>query len=206
MAYQTVWYLTGLPKNLIDTISEELFSDFEDQMQQSFLYGGSVDLKKRNSQNAWIPSGHWVTGFLCNYVNLANRSNFLYDIDCIDMNSLQYTKYTEGQFYNWHNDAGLLNLYKPDAEDTSGEKYINDKIQTEYETVRKLSIVMQLSDAEDYEGGNLQLMDENGKTYFAPRKKGSVIIFDSRTQHRVLKVTSGIRRSIVGWVVGPRWK
>lgn len=206
MAYQTVWYLTGLPKNLIDTISEELFSDFEDQMQQSFLYGGSVDLKKRNSQNAWIPSGHWVTGFLWNYVNLANRSNFLYDIDCIDMNSLQYTKYTEGQFYNWHNDAGLLNLYKPDAEDTSGEKYINDKIQTEYETVRKLSIVMQLSDAEDYEGGNLQLMDENGKTYFAPRKKGSVIIFDSRTQHRVLKVTSGIRRSIVGWVVGPRWK
>lgn len=206
MAYQTVWYLTGLPKNLIDTISEELFSDFEDQMQQSFLYGGSVDLKKRNSQNAWIPSGHWVTGFLWNYVNLANRSNFLYDIDCIDMNSLQYTKYTEGQFYNWHNDAGLLNLYHPDAEDTSGEKYINDKIQTEYETVRKLSIVMQLSDAEDYEGGNLQLMDENGKTYFAPRKKGSVIIFDSRTQHRVLKVTSGIRRSIVGWVVGPRWK
>jgi len=65
---------------------------------------------------------------------------------------------------------------------------------------------MQLSDPEDYEGGNLQLMDENGKTYFAPRTRGTIIIFDSRTQHRVLKVTSGVRRSIVAWVVGPRWK
>ena len=33
-----------------------------------------------------------------------------------------------------------------------------------------------------------------------------MILFDSRTKHRVLKVTKGTRRSIVGWVVGPRWK
>jgi predicted 2-oxoglutarate/Fe(II)-dependent dioxygenase YbiX len=71
------------------------------------------------------------------------------------------------------------------------------------EQVRKLSFVMQLSDPDDYEGGNLQLLDEAGNSYIAPRKRGTVILFDSRTQHRVLKVTKGTRKSIVGWTVGP---
>ena len=38
--------------------------------------------------------------------------------------------------------------------------------------VRKLSFVLQLSDPDDYEGGNLQLLDdEGGLSYIAPRKK-----------------------------------
>jgi PKHD-type hydroxylase len=32
------------------------------------------------------------------------------------------------------------------------------------------------------------------------------MLFDSRTPHRVRKVRSGLRKSLVGWVVGPRWK
>ena len=48
--------------------------------------------------------------------------------------------------------------------------------------VRKLSFVLQLSNPDDYEGGNLQLMDEEGESYIAPRKQGTVILFDSRTQ------------------------
>ena len=51
-----------------------------------------------------------------------------------------------------------------------------------------------------------QLLDEAGNSYIVPRKKGCIVLFDSRTQHRVLKVTKGIRKSIVGWTVGPRWK
>ena len=70
----------------------------------------------------------------------------------------------------------------------------------------KLSFSLQLSDPDDYEGGNFQLIDESGKLYVAPRKRGTIILFDSRTQHRVLKVKKGRRKSIVGWVVGPRWK
>ena len=65
---------------------------------------------------------------------------------------------------------------------------------------------MQLSPPDDYEGGNVQLLADSGGSYIAPRKRGTVILFDSRTQHRVLKVTKGVRKSIVGWVVGPRWK
>ena len=80
--------------------------------------------------------------------------------------------------------------------------YLNK--QTEY--VRKLSFTLQLSDPDDYEGGNVELISEANQNYIAPRQRGAIILFDSRTQHRVNKVTKGTRRSIVGWVVGPRWK
>jgi len=49
-------------------------------------------------------------------------------------------------------------------------------------------------------------MAEDGKSYIAPRQRGTIILFDSRTQHRVQKVTSGVRKSLVGWTVGPRFR
>ena len=52
----------------------------------------------------------------------------------------------------------------------------------------------------------MQLLDEMGNSYFVPRKRGTIVLFDSRTMHRVLKVKKGVRKSIVGWTVGPRWK
>ena len=80
------------------------------------------------------------------------------------------------------------------------------KLNKNSELVRKLSFTLQLSDPNDYEGGNVQLLNDEGKKYIAPRQRGTIILFEPRTSHRVLKVTKGTRRSIVGWVVGPRWK
>ena len=121
---------------------------------------------------------------------------------------MQYTRYETGQFYNWHNDAGLATQYKPVSVGNrgNGQETAQDFVNENCEMVRKLSFAMQLSDPDDYEGGNVQLLDEAGNSYFAPRKRGSIMLFDSRTQHRVLKVTKGVRKSIVGWTVGPRWK
>ena len=73
------------------------------------------------------------------------------------------------------------------------------------ELVRKLSFSIQLSHPDDYEGGNVQLLDEAGNNYIAPRKRGTIVLFDSRTQQSS-KSYKGTRKSIVGWVVGPRWK
>ena len=145
-------------------------------------------------------------GFMWHYIERANRENFLYDLRCIDGESMQYTQYGPGQFYGWHNDSGLACHYKPESVGNRMEGRAQDFVNENTELVRKLSFVLQLSDPDDYEGGNLQLLDEGGKTYFAPRKRGCVILFDSRTQHRVLPVKSGLRKSIVGWTVGPRWK
>tara|TARA_B100000427_G_scaffold327140_1_gene337239 strand:- start:1693 stop:2319 length:627 start_codon:yes stop_codon:yes gene_type:complete len=208
MAYQSLWYFTDLPADVVDIIERDVSEKFDMNMGESRLDGNTVNKDKRNSYNAWIPTSHWVGGFLWHYVQRANRENFLYDLRCIDGESMQYTRYAEGQYYKWHNDSGLMGHYKPvskgDNKDT--DKRHQDFVNENTELVRKLSFSLQLSDPDDYEGGNVQLMAENGESYIAPRQRGCIILFDSRTQHRVLKVTKGTRKSIVGWVVGPRWK
>ena len=208
MAYQSIWYFTDLPADIVNIIERDVSEKFDMNMGESRLDGNTVNKDKRNSYNEWIPTNHWVGGFLWHYVQRANRENFLYDLRCIDAESMQYTRYAEGQYYHWHNDSGLASHYKPIS---NGDRKETDKQQQDFmnentELVRKLSFTLQLSDPDDYEGGNVQLLDERGENYIAPRQRGCIILFDSRTQHRVLKVTKGTRKSIVGWVVGPRWK
>ena len=209
MAYQSIWYMTDLPNKVIDIIEEDLEEKFDPQLQDSRVGDGNygaVDKDKRNAKNAWVPTTHWIAGFVWHYVQRANRENFLYDLTNIDGESLQYTVYGEGEYYGWHNDAGLTSYYKPSTVGNHGPEIANDFINQNCEKVRKLSFSLLLSDPDTYEGGNLQLLDETGKSYIAPRQRGTIILFDSRAQHRVQKVTSGVRKSLVGWVVGPRFR
>ena len=206
MAFQSVWYYTNLPGDIVDIIERDVADNFDESISDSKLHGDTLNKDKRNSKNAWIPTDHWVGGFLWHYVQRANRENFLYELTNIDNESMQYTHYGEGMFYGWHNDAGLTTQYKPTSFGNRSDGLAQDFLNIQVELVRKLSFSLQLSDPDDYEGGNVQLIDENGQHYVAPRKKGTIVLFDSRTQHRVLKVKKGLRKSIVGWVVGPRWK
>ena len=206
MAFQSVWYYSDIPEDIVSILEKDLKVNFDHQMDDSRLMGDALNKDKRNSQNTWVPSSHWLGGFMWHYIERANRENFLYDLRCIDGESMQYTQYGPGQFYGWHNDSGLTCHYKPVTVGNRMDGRAQDFVEENTELVRKLSFVLQLSDPDDYEGGNLQLLDESGKSYFAPRKRGCVILFDSRTQHRVLPVKSGLRKSIVGWTVGPRWK
>ena len=208
MAFQTMWYFTDLPGDVIDCIEKDLTNQFDQQLEESKLSGDVVDVERRSSTNAWVPTTHWVSGFVWHYISKANRENFLYDLTHVDGETMQYTRYKEGDYYKWHTDAGIGTSYKPQASDNYGNKDIEvqDFLTTSVENIRKLSFILQLSDAEDYEGGNVQFLDDNRKSFFAPRKKGTMVLFDSRTQHRVLKVTKGIRKSLVGWTSGPRWK
>lgn len=206
MAYQSVWYFTGIPDKIIDIIKEDVGGYFDSSLDESKLNKGELDTNRRKSKNAWIPSTHWVSGFLWHYIQKANRENFLYDLRNIDAETLQYTVYNEGDFYDWHNDAGIQNLYTPTSIGSKGVEMAQDFINQNCELVRKLSFSLQLSDPEDYDGGQVQLLDEEGKSYIIPKRKGTLVFFDSRTPHRVRKITRGSRKSIVGWVVGPRWK
>ena len=63
----------------------------------------------------------------------------------------------------------------------------------------------QLSDPDEYEGGDLQFM-LNQKIVNAPREKGTIIVFPSFMMHRVTPITKGIRKSIVGWIAGPPYR
>lgn len=205
MAFLSQWYITDLPKEII-TILEEDLKKFDPLAQESKIQGDTLDKVIRDSKNAWIPTSHWIGGFVWHYIQRANKENFLYDLTCIDGESMQYTQYGAGQFYDWHIDAGLDSAYKPQILTNSHTNMSQELATVNGEYVRKLSFTIQLSDPEDYTGGEVQFIDNAKNTFFAPKQRGTVILFDSRTQHRVRKVKSGLRKSLVGWVVGPRWR
>ena len=70
---------------------------------------------------------------------------------------------------------------------------------------RKLSVVVQLTDPSEYEGGELSLY--NGEEPEVVDKAiGNVCFFPSYTLHQVTPVTSGTRHSLVAWVTGPQFK
>ena len=71
--------------------------------------------------------------------------------------------------------------------------------------VRKLSFSVQLSDPDSYKGGDLLLKISNEPTS-VKRTRGAVIFFPSYILHEVTPVKQGVRKSLVGWVTGPRWK
>ena len=52
MAYQSVWYFTDLPKDIVDIIERDVSQRFDVQMQDSRLAGDELNKEKRNSQNA----------------------------------------------------------------------------------------------------------------------------------------------------------
>jgi hypothetical protein len=83
-------------------------------------------------------------------------------------------RYQPGGYYNFHTDCG-----------SAGHNY------------RTLSIILNLSKAEDYEGGELEF--KGGPTYSL--NQGDVVIFPSNFlyPHRITPITEGTRYSIVTW-------
>lgn len=205
MAFLAQWYHTNLPKTIVEILEKDI-QMFDSQTEESKIYGNMLYKDIRNSKHVAIPTSHWIGGFLWYYIQRANRENFLFDLTTIDGEGVQYTHYEEGQFYDWHVDAGIHSTYKPEKIVSSGNNISQDLVTVQGEYVRKLSFSLQLSDPEDYTGGEVQFMDNSRNSFFAPKQKGTIILFDSRTLHRVRKVKSGLRKSLVGWVVGPRWK
>ena len=111
--------------------------------------------------------------------------------------------YNPGQFYGWHVDCQANNMlaYGP----PNHMSYLNYPLK---EWTRKLSFTLQLSDEGDYTGGDVELAtnDDLSNPYVISKKRGSLIVFDSKIKHRVQPVKTGNRKVLVGWAVGPRWK
>jgi PKHD-type hydroxylase len=185
--YDMFWFQTMLPKDMVNLINRELY-DTIGISQNTMNYGiagGQLNTKLRESKIQFFPATTWVGGLCYYYVALANNQCFQYDIDFFQDHTIQFTSYEEGEFYSWHVDAD-----KPDPEGK----------------IRKLSFTMQLSDPSEYEGGEFQIMcSSSNELLVAPKELGSITIFDSSLKHRVRKVKKGVRKSLVGWVVGPRF-
>jgi len=94
-----------------------------------------------------------------------------------------YTEENKGH-YNWHIDASSSDRNVP----------------------RKLSMVLSLSDPDEFEGGLLQVKIDSDEPKTLELKKGRAWFFPSWVLHRVTPVTKGIRKSLVIWVGGPAFR
>ena len=128
-----------------------------------------------------IPKNDWIYSKLAGLAMATNNERYWFDLLGFHQ-ELQLTRYSEGDFFDWHLDFGAGEI-----------------------SARKLSMTIQLSDADSYEGGDLQFMINN-KIVNASREKGTIIIFPSFIMHRVTPITKGTRQSIVGWVSGPPFR
>jgi len=69
--------------------------------------------------------------------------------------------------------------------------------------MRKISMVISITDPDTYEGGEFEFIDGT-KPDLKPR--GSVLVFPSFVRHRVTPVTTGTRYSLVNWFVGNKFR
>jgi len=126
---------------------------------------------------------HWLYKRMAELCAKINYDKFQFNLD--NFQPLQYGKYKVNGHYDWHTDSG-----------------------TNLSEHRKLSFVLGLSDIDDYKGGILELnLSGNAKKpHKLKLKKGRLVVFPSYIPHRVTKVTEGERLTLVGWVVGPKFK
>jgi len=117
----------------------------------------------------------------------ANDDFFRFHITRLDYLQLaEYTAEERGEYKN-HHDVFWIN---------------NDPIYH-----RKLSAIIQLTDPDEYEGGDFRLVDvQEQPDAKAIRKQGTVIFFPSFFTHRAEPVTKGTRHSIAAWMDGPKWR
>jgi hypothetical protein len=207
MAFQSIWFATDITEELIDLLKAQI-TEASLPFQEGRIGGGTervIDPKVRNSDITWISTNHWIAPLIWYYVKKTNDENFRFDITGIGGSAMQYSEYSPGQYYNWHRDDSPMKktTWAPaDIDQQRPDWNDNGSIQVS----RKLSFSLILSDPSEYEGGQFQFLGYDQKMYEAPQEKGSLIIFDSQAVHRVRPVKNGVRKSLVGWVVGPRWR
>lgn len=195
-----VQWNTNLPNFLCDEITSYYMNNC--QPRDGTAKGDTAEKAARKVEARWSLPYDWVPSFLCNYVNLVNESFFQYDLRALSYTECHHLKYTPGHYYDWHADSA------PEQTTLIAPPSWTEIHQDVTEYVRKISFTLQLSDEDEYTGGDVQLIDDcHGRVLVTvPKKKGSLVMFDSRIRHRVKPVKTGTRYCLVGWALGPKWK
>ena len=108
---------------------------------------------------------------------------------------------------SWIDEDWLYGLIFPFVHEANKNDWHYD-FNSDGDTIRKLSVVIALSDPSEYEGGNFLLSNANvvkpskDLTVSELKPKGSFVIFPSFLWHKVMPVTKGVRYSAVTWLRG----
>ena len=134
--------------------------------------------------------------------NLAHYENVFDSETCIKI--IEKTNYVN-KFYNF-DVVGITEPIQFISYDGSGNEHYGWHLDMDggFKSRRKISIVIQLSDENEYEGGELQIdtCTLDGQLTVGNKKRGSMIFFPSYLLHKVTPVTSGHRYSLVSWLSG----
>jgi PKHD-type hydroxylase len=174
------WFSSGFSNEEIEKI-HKVAANFE--YSDATIFGTQSDqLEIRKSKIKWLGETYqateWIYDKLIEFATIANRELWNFDL-MSTVDSIQYTEYHEGGgHYDYHVDLGPGTA-----------------------SHRKISIIVQLSDPSEYEGGDFEIV--KGPTpEVLPKNKGAVILFPSYLLHRVTPITKGTRRSLVIWIGG----
>lgn len=142
-----------------------------------------VKFHERNADTAW---------FFDRMNNIiSSLNNRFYGLDLNGYDSFQYTSYdaAEKGTYHWHMDMCLG----------------ADMLPSNMPQPRKLSLTLLLNDG--FEGGEFMVnQGSESRAEVVTIPKGRVIAFPSYILHCVKPVTKGLRKSIVIWVTGPKYR
>jgi PKHD-type hydroxylase len=174
-------------------------------MEVEDSHGLNEDL--RVSQVKWFERDNFIpkdiNDKIINGLQIANQ-NADWNVSIDYFENYQYTQYTADRhkpgFYTWHTDHGGF--------------------KNKDGTIRKLSITIQLSDPDEYNGGHFQWLEPVNEfnqltkekvvdvhkmvcsAPFSAKAIGTMIVFPSFVYHQVTPVTMGTRKSLVGWACG----
>lgn len=172
----------------------------------------------RDSQVSWLDYS-WIYEIISPFIQTANQNaGWKFDIDHHE--TPQFTKYSGGGFYGWHNDgdgdhnsvneAYVRGISDVELRKDGGLPHGHTQNHNYFYKVRKLSLTLNLTDPTTYEGGDFMFdLGVNAGSIITvkeAREQGSVIVFPSFLYHCVSPVTSGVRYSLVNWTLGRPFK
>lgn len=141
----------------------------------------------RKARVTWLEETRdtaWILDRIIGTVTAANRTHFGFDLtEFAEQAQIAWYDAGAGGHFDWHVDIGDGRLAR----------------------MRKLTLVVQLTDGADYEGGTLEV-NAAGHGAAVGRARGSATLFPAFMPHRVAPVTRGARYSLTIWVHGPDFR
>jgi PKHD-type hydroxylase len=201
MSYPLTTRVHSLKKDMLPYTSlDEVFG--EQEMREVIRYCDSLQLedatigegdirptyrKSKVCQFEVNNTNEWIFDRLQIAATFINNEFFRFDL--IGFNKIQYTEYRDdNDLYDFHVDC-----------------WMGKNTPVNHIFPRKLSFSLCLTENIEYDGGQLEVMYSK-KPEKLQQKYGRLIAFPSYMLHRVTPVTRGIRKSLVFWVMGPKFK
>lgn len=205
LKYYYWWHQNMLPITFIDsifkTVKNRKFGDATTIGSDNKKITLKKQKKEKRDTKVIFLADPWIYEATNPIVQEANEKagwNFQWDYN----EPAQFAKYDIKKYYGWHSDS----LEDPYV-------YNRPNNPNHHNKMRKLSTIISLNDASEYEGGQVEFDYRNKDTDRHKtvrqvfeckelKRKGTVVTFPSHIWHRVKPVTKGTRYSLVIWHLG----